>query len=1312
MSVDSLASPSTIDCLRAVADLSTDAMFIKDLAGRYVYCNAAGARFIGKPLAEIIARTDLGLFGPDNARVMQAQDCRVAALGMDETEEHVVYNSGEVTYFEVTKSPFRGADRKVIGVVGVARDVTKQKRAESALRRQQSILERLAQGASLSELLNELVLLIEEELPQFVGSILLLDPDGLLRVAAGPNLPHVYNQAIDGLAIGPQVGSCGTAAYLGEKVFVADIASDPLWKNYRDLALSHDLRACWSTPIVSRTSPERKVLGTFAIYSKQPGLPNARFDALMSRVEYLACIAIESRRASDALRQSEHRFRELADAIPQIVWTAGPDGALTHLNAKATEYTGVGVNQLKGWSWEEVLHPDDVPHTLERWMEILGTGIPWDLEFRIRTRDGKYRWHIARQVPVRDASGRIATWYGTCTDIEDLKQSTQSLEESEHKFRSVLDNHPAAVLIKDLSGRYLFANQYAADNTGVAQRDWIGKKASDFFPLEVASQFERNDREALELLQPRQIEEAILLPDGRNVSVLTAQFPLLRSDGQPYALCEISTDITSRKRSEEALQQSVSRLQATLEATADGILVVDLEGRIVDVNQQFLNIWGFPADLIPEGRKEDLLASFNNHAGMQGVLNKLKDPAAFIARVQQLYQTPEESSFEVLEFEDGRVVERFSQPQRIDGKPVGRVWSFRDITNRIQAERELRTTAGLLQAVADGTSDAIFVKDLQGRYLFFNQAAARFVGKSIPEVIGQDDTALFEQESARLLMERDRRVIACGVVETQEETVAAAGVTRTYQATKGPYRNAAGETIGLVGISRDISDMKRDEARLHGILTSVTDSIITVNSKAQIVSVNPATEKLFGYAPSELIGLGLDMLMPPPHNVHAAEYFRNYFRTSEKKVIGKTRELPQRRKDGSVFSGELTVSEVQLNGEPHFVGVVRDITERKRLEEHLRQAQKLEAIGRLAGGIAHDFNNLLTVINGYAELLLASGESNRDQISAIRSAGDRAAALTAQLLAFSRKAIIEPKVLDLNETVESTSRMLSRLIGEDIRLVIEMAPNLAKVCMDPSQLEQILMNLALNARDAMPRGGVLRLATANVHMLFGLPVEQGNSPPGDYVELLVIDNGEGMSEAVRGRIFEPFFTTKELGKGTGLGLATVYGIVSQAGGAVSVESQEGHGTTFRILLPAVAASEKTAKAASTGLGPRGSETVLLAEDETRVRQLIRLTLEKQGYTVLEAKSGEEAIRISTTHVGPIHLLITDVVMPGLNGCELAESLRAARPDMAICYVSGYMDDAIIRHGFQASLSNLLQKPFSPSALVCKVREVLDHFQKS
>ncbi|HYK88659.1 MAG TPA: ATP-binding protein [Acidobacteriota bacterium] len=379
------------------------------------------------------------------------------------------------------------------------------------------------------------------------------------------------------------------------------------------------------------------------------------------------------------------------------------------------------------------------------------------------------------------------------------------------------------------------------------------------------------------------------------------------------------------------------------------------------------------------------------------------------------------------------------------------------------------------------------------------------------------------------------------------------------------------------------------------------------------------------------------------------------------------------------------------------------------LEHQLQQVQKMEAIGCLAGGIAHDFNNLLTAIQGYSELILSQltpHDPILEEVREITKAGERASALTRQLLAFSRRQVLQPKILDLNDVVREMDRMLNRLIGEDIDLICRLDPQLGKVKADPSQIEQVIMNMAVNARDAMPSGGTVTIETSNVYLLS--PEVQGDSalPPGSYVRLAMTDTGCGMDEATRERIFDPFFTTKELGKGTGLGLATVYGIVKQSGGEITVESKPGLGTTFVIHLPSVAAKPEPEKVPERSSTTRGKETVLVVEDEDGVRTLVRQILSHNGYVVLEAKNGEEALELAARN-GHIHLLATDVVMPKMDGCELAERLIPLRPGMKVLFLSGHTDDAIVHHGVLKDGTPFLQKPFTPSAFAEKVRAVLD-----
>ena len=425
-------------------------------------------------------------------------------------------------------------------------------------------------------------------------------------------------------------------------------------------------------------------------------------------------------------------------------------------------------------------------------------------------------------------------------------------------------------------------------------------------------------------------------------------------------------------------------------------------------------------------------------------------------------------------------------------------------------------------------------------------------------------------------------------------------------------------------------------------------------------------------------------------------------------------ELTNKRKEGQLYLEAQTITPVRdARGEiSHFVSVKRDVSQRRQLEEQLRQSQKMEAVGRLSGGVAHDFNNLLAVILGFGDMLLRRLPAD-DQLKRycreVLKAANRGAALTRQLLAFSRQQVLQPKVVDLNEVVAESEKMLCRLLGEDVELVTSLDPALGRVEIDPGQIDQVIMNLAVNARDAMPQGGTLAIETANLEHTkaedgrYGDPVAAGS-----YVRLTVSDTGTGMDEATRAHIFEPFFTTKDLGKGTGLGLATVYGVIEQSKGHISVQSQLGQGTKFTILLPRL-----TARAASAGAEVRddtvsqGTETVLLAEDDDAARGLWRETLQMLGYQVIEASSGQEAIEVGRAHPGRIDLLLTDVVMPRMGGRELSERLAEAHPGLRVIFMSGYTADTILRQGIAETGRPFLQKPFTAQKLARKVRETLD-----
>jgi two-component system cell cycle sensor histidine kinase/response regulator CckA len=534
-----------------------------------------------------------------------------------------------------------------------------------------------------------------------------------------------------------------------------------------------------------------------------------------------------------------------------------------------------------------------------------------------------------------------------------------------------------------------------------------------------------------------------------------------------------------------------------------------------------------------------------------------------------------------------------------------------------------------------------------------------------------------------------------------------------WQAAKGRvFYDDGGRTTRMTGITMDINERKLAEERLRlqaAALEATANAIVITDCQGMILWTNPAFTELTGYAAEEAFGHSPRFLSSGKHD-HAF-----YKKLWQEITTGNTwqGEIVNRRKDGTLYTEEMTITPVHASGGEitHFVAIKQDVTKRKLLEDQFRQSQKMEAVGRLAGGVAHDFNNALAVITSYAELLqmkMPPDEPLRKHVQQVLKASDRAASLTRQLLAFSRKQTIEPSVLDLNSIVTEVDKMLRRLIGEDIELSFKNGSDLKCVKADRGQVEQILMNLAVNARDAMPDGGKLVIETANVELDEIYVRQHPFAKTGRYVMLSVSDTGCGMNKEVQAHIFDPFFTTKEVGKGTGLGLSTVYGIVKQSDGHISVYSEVGKGATFRIYFPEVqAVVDSPATESVVNPLPSGTETILLVEDEDSLREVTRDFLQNGGYEVLEADSGESALELTKQYQGRLDLLLTDVIMPGISGRQLADQLVPSRPEMKILFMSGYTQELVGHHGVLNPETVLLEKPFGVESLLTKIREVLD-----
>jgi PAS domain S-box-containing protein len=625
-----------------------------------------------------------------------------------------------------------------------------------------------------------------------------------------------------------------------------------------------------------------------------------------------------------------------------------------------------------------------------------------------------------------------------------------------------------------------------------------------------------------------------------------------------------------------------------------------------------------------------------------------------------------------------------------------------------------------LRAVVDTAIDGVILINAQGVILMFNPACERLFGYASFEVIGRNVKMLMPEpyrgeHDNYLLNYREtgvRKIIGIG-----REVL---GRKRGGATFPMDLSVAEAEEDGLpifVGIIRDLTERKAAEKalregaeQLRAVVDTAVDGVILINSRGHVLMFNPACERLFGYLADEVVGQNVRMLMPEPYRHEHDSYLANYRETGAAKIIGIGREVRGLRKDGSEFPMDLSVGEAKQEGESIFVGIIHDLTERKRTEEQLVQAQKMETVGQLSGGIAHDFNNLLTVILGNAEALslrLRARDDLRQLADTIASAAERGAELTRGLLAFSRRQVLQPAAIDCNMLVENMRTLVRRMLREDIKLNVATAPVAVLALADAAQLESALLNLSLNAQDAMPNGGTLTFTTSELELDNAAFGGDAGIRAGRYVCISVTDDGVGMPRDVVERAFEPFFTTKEVGKGSGLGLSMVYGFAKQSNGHVSIYSEVGLGTSVRLYLPIAEGAEPARQGQPDARAMGGSEKLMVVEDDPFVRSHAISTLESIGYRVIVASDGPEALNLLRGGADP-DLLFTDVVMPGgMSGWDLAEQARAIRPSLKVLFTSGYPMEALQDRGQAEPGARMLSKPYRIADLAKGVRDVLD-----
>ena len=853
--------------------------------------------------------------------------------------------------------------------------------------------------------------------------------------------------------------------------------------------------------------------------------------------------------------------------------------------------------------------------------------------------------------------------------------------------------------------RFVSVNDSFIKTTGLAREQIIDKRIEEVIPEPAHALVLGKYREALRKNTNIKWEEVSEYPAGKRVGEVMVTPLLDEATGRRYLVGAVH-DISALRAEQQALSETKEMFRAALSTSREGFVLLRLRDELIlDANEGWLKLIGF--------EREEVIGKTATNLNLWG---NPEDRERFDALMR-------ESGY-VRDFEftyrnkSGELREATFSAEiiNLEGEPCAFIIG-RDVTERKLAEDALRASEAELRALFAAMSDVIFVIDINGRHLKVAPTNPNILYRPPDKIVGKRLHDIFPKPTADVFHECVRRALATRNQLSIEYSLNIRGQEMWFVATIAPMTE---ETV--LWVARDITDIKQAERALREsenlyreTVENANDIIYTLQLDGRYLSVNRAGERITGYSRDEIRRMRFADIIAPEY----VDFVQRKVQEKVKDGGETTYELEIIAKDGRRITVEVNSRLLERDGVPVAVlGIARDITERKRaeerlwqIEEQLRQSQKLESIGLLAGGIAHDFNNMLTAINGYSELILRQlkeGDPLRRKVEEIRKAGERAGALTYQLLAFSRKQILQLKTLDINDIVSDVANMLQRLIGENIDLRTVLNDGLGQVETDPGQITQVLMNLAVNARDAMPSGGKLTIETGNVYLDEAYANQRVAVKPGPYVMLAVSDTGLGMDADTQQRIFEPFFTTKEVGKGTGMGLATVYGIVKQLGGNIWVYSEVGHGTAFKIYLPRVdkEAESIDGQAHETDL-PVGTETILLVEDEDLVRNLTRQVLDMCGYRVLEASNGADAIKLYEETEYDIDLLITDVVMPIIGGQELAKHLTGLNPSLRVLYFSGYTDSAIVHHGVLNEGTNFIQKPFTPEAFAMKVREVLD-----
>jgi PAS domain S-box-containing protein len=1298
---------------RSLLDNASELIYATDLSGRLLLANSAWAKSLGHDPRELIGRDASEFLAPASRKgfyerlaLRQAGDVSSMSFQMD-----LPAHDGAIRTFEVEGRPLF-IDGEMRGSQGIARDITDRAQAERLLDGQVDILEQIARDRPLAEVLSALTVLAERSAGTSGCCILTLAPDGVtLLLGAAPSLPRQFVDQLEGLQVGPDAGPCGMAAFTGKRVVTADIENDPLWTAFRDLAMEHNLRGSFATPIVSSAGA---VLGVLTLYFSIPHEPCEAELRVADALTYLAGIAIERRRERDSLSLLAAIVESSQDAIisqdreGQIMsWNKGAERLYGYT---ASEVAGKRLDFLEPPGSRGQLHESPGPKLVGERFE--------NIESKRVARDGRLLDVSVSLFPVRDADGEVFSVAGIGRDITEQKRATDALRQAEERFSRIFHASPVAIVISDMAtSRVVEVNGRFVEMFGFAPSEAIGRTGRE---LDIWVDLEHRDEVVGTLSAEHDGARPTLEAEGqvrrKDGAVRDALISVsgVEIGGRPHLVASF-VDITPQKEAEIALRESEERLRNLVADVHVGILLVAPDATVLAVNSSALVMLAIrEEDFVGRTTSEVLSRSARSMLNEEGVpLGPEQLPIAQAIRTR----LPVRNIVVGVSDELHRTTWVLASAEPVlssSGEVNHVICTLVDITDRKRAEEALRLSEANYRAVVEGTNDAIFAVDRDGegefRATFANSAFLRLTGFSLRRMIGRTAAEFMPERYSTAARARYAQCVAAGKSIEYEESFERDGRRFDLVTNLTPLLDERGACYRLVGTSRDVSERLRAEQaaavaeqRLRTVASNAPIILWAVDADARLTLAEGSG---LGALPNGggMVRLGVSLL----------DEFVDFPRISADITRGLA---------GETFSDTVQFGDAWLD--THFtplltddgvvsglIGVSVNVTERRRAEEALLQAQKMESMGVLAGGIAHDFNNLLVGILGNAGLALA--ELPRDSSAApiiheIETAGQRAADLARQMLAYSGKGRFVIQALDINALVLEMTQLLRVSINRSAVLRNDLASNLPAVEGDATQLRQVVMNLVVNASDALGEaGGSIRVSTGIVRANRGELNElylAPHLPEGDYIFVEVADSGSGMDAETRARIFDPFFTTKFTGRG--LGLAAVLGIVRGHKGAIRVQSEPGNGATFTLLLPKVTTSVRAPVTVPSAPAWTSKGSVLVVDDEETVRTVTGRAIKLFGFTPILASDGQEGVDLFREHQDEVVCVLLDMTMPRLNGEDAFVLIRQIRPDARVILTSGYAEHDATARFVDKGLAGFIQKPYELSTLRGALRAAIE-----